>query len=116
MKFARPALSCATRSPHSSTAAESTASTVLAPAALAPSEPTAVEVVLKRQLEEARAELSRSRQAQLSLEDEVSFYVKKLESIEDACQACPTSSLSVTVLSLLHADEAEMAAAAVPVA
>jgi RP/EB family microtubule-associated protein len=93
-----------------STAAESTAST-----AAAPSEPTRVEVVLKRQLEEARAELSRSRQAQLGLEEEVAFYIKKLESIEDACQACPTSSLSVTVLGLLHADEAEMAAA-VPVA
>ena len=33
----------------------------------------------------------------------------KLESIEDACQACPTNPLAGTVLGLLHADEAELA-------
>ena len=64
----------------------------------------------------SRAELRLSASRQLGLEEEVAFYVKKLECIEDACQACPTSALSVTVLSLLHADEAEMGAAAVPVA
>lgn len=88
-----------------STAADGSAST----STQEPTELTKVEGVLKKQLEEVRAELSQSRVAQQSLEEEVGFYVKKLESIEDACQACPTNPLAGTVLGLLHADEAELA-------
>lgn len=85
----------------------SVASTAAEGAEVAPAEPTAVESVLRRQLEESRAEVARSKQAQQHLEEEVAFYVSKLERIEDACHVCAPELLGAAVLKLLNAEEGE---------
>ena len=90
--------------------AESVASITSAAESVAPSappEPSAVEQILKQQLEEARSELDSSKKAQHALEEEVAFYVSKLERIEDACNVCAQGKLAEVVIKLLSAEEGE---------
>jgi len=70
-------------------------------------EPTPLEAVLRRQLDEIRTELARSKLAQQHGAEEVAFYISKLERIEDACHVCAPEVLGAAVLKLLNAEEGE---------
>ena len=85
---------------------EPSAADAAAAAAEPPAPPAnALELALRAQLDECRAELSLSKAEAANLQEEVAFYEQKLGLIEDACATTPAAELGDAVLGLLRADE-----------
>jgi hypothetical protein len=88
-------------------AAPSSAAEPTAPPAAPSAAPPAEELIAE--LEQSRAQLAQSQGEVRNLREEVSFYFRKLERIEDAAQELSPAKAPATILQILYEEEGDVA-------